>query len=177
MQAYSINKKSVVLSIFFSLILPISGTLLIGAIYIFFTDNVNFLVWLKEGKTMFYVTIIILLAAIPANYIFLEYLFFNYRTVVRIDIDKNEISIHHKKRQYSNSPESLKSCTIFKETKGWAFFPCSNFSFAHLVFTDGYEVYITCLLEWDLNFIYDKTTFVEKRSVFPSILIYQVLHN
>ena len=176
MPTYSLNKRSVILSLFYSLVLPIFGTLLIGSIYIYHTEKIKFLIWLKEGNTMIAVLIIILTASIPAVYIFLEYLYFNRTTIIQIDDYKNEISIIDKSRRYSNSIINIKSCTIYKETKGWAFFPCSNFSFARLVFIDGHKEDISCLLKWDLHVLIGKITFIEKRSVFPSILLYKLFH-
>jgi hypothetical protein len=172
MRSYTISKKSIVYSIFYSLIAPIISPLIIGEIYMRLTEKMSLLHWIRENNAGIYVLYIILSLMIPTVFIFLEYFYFNRKTKVEI-MNDNSISISNSKGKYESSFENIKECLIIRETKGWAFHTASNFSMARLEFKDGNKFVITCLLEWDLQYMLRGINYIEKRSIYPSISIYR----
>lgn len=162
------------LSVFYSILLPFLGLFFIGWVFISGIKGENFLNWLEEGKTFMYVLIFMLLSAIPAIYIFLEYTFFNCKRILEIE-DDYVFWLKDGKLDFEDSFDNISTCVLYKETKGWEFFPVSNFSFAEIKFKNGKKLFITCLFEWDLRVLLERTNYIEKRCIFPSILLHKLI--
>jgi hypothetical protein len=173
MRKFSITKKSIRLALFYVLFPPTIGYFLIGEIYSLLTEKKGMLQWIKETNTWIYFLFFILLLMIPTLYVFLEYLYLNRRTVVEFK-DEDIVIISTAKIKYESKIENISKCLLIRETEGWAFHPASNFSMAKLEFKDGNSFIITCLLNWNLRDFFSGINFIEKRSIFPSILLYRV---
>lgn len=171
---YRINSKTVRLAVIYSLVVPTVMVFIVGWLFITLSEGKNYFNWLLKNNAYVYVLILLLSIMIPALYLLVEYYFFNRGMNIVITNGEEIIFIVNGIIKYRNSFNNIKNCRIYRETMDWEFIPASNYSFAFLSFKDGKKFIITCLLEWDLRVMLKEISYTERRSFFPSILLYKL---